>query len=41
MKRKFVEVDRLEFQLREAREDCENKLKSMERKDKKIIALEE
>lgn len=41
MKRKLVEVDRLEFQLREAREDAENKLRAMERKDKKIIALEE
>ncbi len=41
LKRKVIEVERLEFQLKEAKIDAENKFKSLERKDKKIIALEE
>jgi hypothetical protein len=34
-------VERLELQLREARDDSENKLRTMERKDKRIMTLED
>ena len=41
LKRKLAEVERLELQVREAKEDSENKLRAMERKDKRIFTLEE
>lgn len=40
-KKRLAEMDRLEFQLGEARKDSENKYRTIERKDKKIMALEE
>ena len=40
LKRKVIEVQRLQFQLKEARTDADNKYKNLERKDKKIMSLE-
>jgi peptidoglycan hydrolase CwlO-like protein len=41
LKIKASEAERLEYQVREARKEAENKMKAMERKDKRIIFLEE